>query len=255
MESTTQENITQEVEVLNNSNVIRNISFDQSEILWNIMKLYNNGEAFECDMTASQLKFYGKLKNRKYNIPEPKILFDVNPLQDKIIRIEPNGKLPLKDNSVSSIVVDLPFIVSPQTSASVLNPQKNRNMIYSRFSSYYPAKELYISYLHYVKEAYRVLKPNGILVWKTQSTISGGINHSSVEWSFMCMHKAGFYIEDEFILQAKSRLISSSKIKKQMHARKFTSTFFVARKVDKQKANMFNYFDLMDELDKQETNV
>ena len=50
---------------LDNSNVIKNISFDQSEILWNIMQLYNNGEPFDCDMTASELKFYGERKGYK----------------------------------------------------------------------------------------------------------------------------------------------------------------------------------------------
>ena len=43
---------------LNNSNVIKNISYDQKEILWNIMQLYNQGRPFDCDMTASKLKFY-----------------------------------------------------------------------------------------------------------------------------------------------------------------------------------------------------
>ena len=46
---------------LDNSNIIRNISFDQSEILHNIMHLYNNDEPFDCDMTASELKFYQKV--------------------------------------------------------------------------------------------------------------------------------------------------------------------------------------------------
>ena len=40
------------------------------------MKLYNNGEAFECDMTASELKFYGDVKGASYKIPVPKILFE-----------------------------------------------------------------------------------------------------------------------------------------------------------------------------------
>ena len=53
---------------LTNANIIKNISFDQSEILWNIMQLYNDGKPYECDMTASELKFYGEGRG-KYNIP------------------------------------------------------------------------------------------------------------------------------------------------------------------------------------------
>ena len=46
---------------LNNSNIIKNISYDQTEILHNIGLLYNGGsDQFDADMTASTLGFYGK---------------------------------------------------------------------------------------------------------------------------------------------------------------------------------------------------
>lgn len=41
---------------LDNSNVIKNISTNQSKILYNIMM----GKPFEADMTASKLKFYNQ---------------------------------------------------------------------------------------------------------------------------------------------------------------------------------------------------
>ena len=37
---------------LNNSTIVRNISFEQKEILYNIMNLHNNGEPYDCDITA-----------------------------------------------------------------------------------------------------------------------------------------------------------------------------------------------------------
>ena len=40
--------------------VIKSISYNQHEILYNIMQLYNNGEPFDCDMTYSKGKFYGR---------------------------------------------------------------------------------------------------------------------------------------------------------------------------------------------------
>lgn len=76
---------------LNNSNIIKNISYDQTEILHNIGLLYNNGsDQFDADMTASSLCFYGNGRG-KYNIPEPKILMDVFPQREDIIKIE-NGE-------------------------------------------------------------------------------------------------------------------------------------------------------------------
>jgi hypothetical protein len=60
----------------------------------------------------------------------------------------------------------------------------------------------------------------------------------------MCASNAGFYIKDKFILEAKARLISGSKIKKQQHARKYTSTFWVFKKDEKMAAKT-KYLDIM----------
>ena len=242
-----------ECKKLDNSNVIRNISFDQSEILHNIMHLYNNDEPFDCDMTASELKFYQKVKGNKYVIPEPKILFDVFPKEEKIKKIEPYGRLPLDDNSINSIVIDLPFVVSPPNAPSAVTNKEGASLIFKRFYGYYPVDDLYESYYHWISEAYRVLKPNGTCVFKSQNTISGSINHSSTEWSFMCAQHVGFTVEDQFILEAKSRIIAgSSKIKKQMHARKFTSSFYVFKKFIKKKSKNFNYFELIEKCSEME---
>ena len=239
-------NLTNVSEKLDNSNVIRNISYDQKEILWNIMQLYNNGEPFDCDMTASKLKFYEQKKSDKFVIPEPKILFDVFPQSDKIQKIEPYGRLPLDDNSISSIVIDLPFVVSPPNAPSAVNDKEGASLIFKRFYGFYPVDDLYSTYMHWISEAYRVLKENGTCAFKCQSTVSGGVQHNVEEWSFMCAQKVGFTMEDKFILEAKARLISASKIKKQCHARKYTSSFLVFKKTLKKKNKNFNYFDLIE---------
>lgn len=232
--------------LITNDNIIKNISFDQSEILWNIMKLYNDNKPFECDMTASELKFYGKGRGA-YEIPVPKILFDVYPQSENIQKIEKWGNLPLEDNSIHSIVIDLPFVISPANSPSAKNPKKGSQLIANRFSAYYPVDNLYASYYHWIKEAYRVLDEGGILVFKEQSMISGGIRHNSDEFSFMAAHKIGFKMIDKFILQAKARLISNAKMKNgQQHSRSYTSQFLVFIKEKKRKSKEFNYFDLLD---------
>lgn len=233
---------------LDNSNIIRNISFDQSEILWNIMQLYNNGEPFEADMTASELKFYGKRPGNAYEIPTPKILMDVYPLRDDIIKITPFQRLPSPDNSIGSMVFDPPFIISPHNCKSIREQKEGSNLIAKRFASFYPVGELYTNYAFWCLEAYRVLKDGGIFVTKLQSTISGGYSHNSEEWMFMCASKAGFYCIDKFILEAKARLISASKYKKQVHARKYTSVFYVFKKDDKM-AKKFNYIDMIKDVD------
>lgn len=217
---------------LNNSTVVKNISTDQSEILKWIIDLHNNGDSFDCDITASELKFYHS-KDGKYDIPTPKILMDVYPVNDNIIKITPFEKLPLEENSVSSIVCDLPFVCSPKTCKSVVDKKEGANIISNRFASWYPMQEGYENIYWWINECKRVLKEDGILVWKMQSSVSGGLQHWLAEFSALCAADCGLYIKDQFILEAKARLISASKINKQQHARKYTSTFWVFKKDDK----------------------
>ena len=69
----------------------------------------------------------------------------------------------------------------------------------------------------------------------------------------MCAQHVGFTVEDQFILEAKSRIIAGpSKIKKQMHARKFTSSFYVFKKFIKKKSKNFNYFELIEKCSEME---
>lgn len=227
---------------LDNSNVIKNISTNQSKILYDIMMLHNDGKPFEADMTASKLKFYNQ--GGEYNIPEPKLLMDVYPLREDIIKIEEYKPLPLEDNSIESLVIDLPFVVLPHTAPSVKDNKEGSNLMFNRFHSFYPVSDMFIQYKHWINEAYRVLKPNGICVFKCQDTVSGGVNYFTEAYSFMCASEVGFYIKDKFILEATSRLISSSKIKQQQHARKYTSCFWVFKK-DEKMANKTKYFDIL----------
>lgn len=226
--------------------VIRSTSYNQHEILLNIMKLHNNGNGFDCDITYSTGKFYGNFnitdKNgdkMKIEIPQPKLKYDVCPQMDDVVKIDAKGPIPIEDNSISSIVIDLPFVISPKNAPSVINGTEKSNIIFKRFSSYYPWYTMPESYYHWISEAYRVLKNDGICVFKTQSTISGGKNIMTPYYSWMIAEQIGFYTLDEFILLAKNRL-HSGKIKKQEHARKFHSHFFVFKKSKREKP--LNYF-------------
>lgn len=229
-----------------NDSVIKNISYDQSEILHNIMVLHNDGKPFDADMTYSTGGFYASRKNG-YTIPEPLMKFDVCPQTEDTVKIEPLGKLPLEDNSLSSLVIDLPFVISPRDCKSMVVNKDTSCIIAKRFSSYYPVTEMFESYHHWINEAYRVLKEDGICIFKTQGTISGGKCYLTPEYSWLCAENCGFYTIDQFFLMAKARLISG-KVKKQEHARKYSSTFYVFKKVGGKKK--INYFKFMDNNDK-----
>lgn len=146
------------------------------------------------------------------------------------------GNIPLEDNSINSIIIDLPFIISPKTAPSVKENKEHSNIIFKRFHSYYPYTELIKSYQHWIEESFRVLKDDGICVFKCQNNISGGKFYCSEEISWFFAQQCGFYVLDKFTCLAKARLISG-KIKKQQHSRNFTSTFWVFKKKWQTQAN------------------
>lgn len=237
-----------------NDTIIKNISFDQSEILYNIGQLYNNGSCqFDADMTASSLGFYNNARG-KYIIPEPKILMDVYPQREDIIKIDKWGDLPLEDGSIHSIVIDLPFVISPENAPSAKEAKDGSSLIYKRFSAYYPVDNMYLSYYNWLLNAYRVLDEGGICIFKCQSCISGGIKHNIEEFSFMAAQRLGFKMVDKFTLLAKARLISPGKYKdgKQQHARSYTSMFLVFKKEETKKRNKEFFFeDLLDRCERE----
>ena len=237
--------VIKEKKKLDNSNIIRNITTDQSEILWNIMQLYNGGEPFEVDITASELKFYGKRGGYKYDIPVPSILMDVFPTSENIIKITPFKPLPLDNESVGSVVTDLPFVCSPKTCKSVVEKKEGANMISNRFSSWYPMEEGIANIFYWLGECSRVIKENGIIVWKMQDSVSGGRQWLLSEFSVLCADYFGLYTIDHFVLQAKARLVSASKIKKQQHSRKFTSDFWVFQK-NRKKSSKVSLLNLLE---------
>jgi hypothetical protein len=231
------------------NNLIRSVSYDQHSILKDIIDMHNGGRPFDADITYSIGAFYGHFKRtmndgseQEYDIPRPRFTFDVCPQDDETIKLEPWGNIPLDDNSVDSICVDLPFVVAPRDSASTKkeNEKEGSNITFKRFSSYYPFTECMASYAHWLTECYRVLKEDGILVWKTQASVTGSKQMMTPEWSWLYATSLGFDTLDQFFLIAKARL-NSGKIKTQQHARKFSSTFFVFKKSIKKRINYLDY--------------
>lgn len=226
--------------------VIKNINTDQHRIIADIMHLYNNDEGFELDPTYSKGNFYGDFsginsfgERENYTIPQPKYKLDVYPLSDDVQKLEIMGKFPLEDKSIGSVCVDLPFVIS--CGPSMGNGNKNSNMTSNRFSAFYPVSNLVETYYHFLKESYRVLKDDGILVWKCQRTVTGGKTLNTPEMSWLFAESLGFDTVDEFYLEGKSRLISG-KVKNQEHSRSYVSVFYVFKKSKRKKIDYLSSF-------------
>ena len=211
--------------------IIKSISYDQIEIINNIIKLHIDSGVIDCDPTYSTGVFYKKNK-----IKDPNLKFDIYPQSDDVIESD-SRNLPLDDSSINSIMFDPPFVVSK--GPSLKKNKKGSNIISSRFSSYESIKELWSYYKESLIEFYRILKDDGVLIFKCQDTVSGGKNYFSHVFVMNKALETGFYPKDLFILNAKSRLISGN-MKNQQHARKFHSYFWVFKK---RKVNI-PYFDI-----------
>lgn len=202
--------------------VIKSTSYDQVEIIKNILHLHVPQGFIDVDPTYSKGNFY---KNGE--IKQPTWKFDINP-QTEGTEAACATDLPLAGDSVNCINFDPPFVMG--SGPSINNPKKGSNIIISRFSSFKNPKELLSFYKKAILEFYRILNNNGILIFKCQDCCISGKNLMSHVAVMNIAYNIGFYPKDLFILNAKSRLISG-KVKNQLHARKFHSYFWVFQKM------------------------
>lgn len=211
------------------SNYIRSVNDNQQQILCDIIKLYNNGNGFDCDPTFSKGVFYKNLV-----VPEPKLKFDLYPQTNDTIKAS-SDQLPIESSSINSIVFDPPFLISGKTWKE---SDEGSCKISKRFGAYYNFEELKQHYYKSLQEFYRVLTDKGIVVFKYQNTVSSGKNHFTDLFVKNSAIDIGFNLVDEFILLSKSKMTSfGGRWKHQRHALKYHSYFLVLRK----ERNKINY--------------
>ena len=191
--------------------IVVSYSFSQEIIFSNIMRLYNIKQ-FEIDPCFSKGNFYKK------NIPEPIYKYDINPQTKDTIQCDCR-KLPHDDNSISSIIFDPPFLIKTGPGSKIKD----------RFSCLNNLKDLFLFYKNSLKEFYRILKNEGLLIFKCQDFVSSGKQHWNHIKIYNIAVNIGFYGLDFFIYLAKSRILGNC-LKNQKHARKYHSYFWIFRK-------------------------
>lgn len=196
------------------------ISYSNDEIIKNIMQLYGI-ERFDLDCTYSKGVFWK-------NLPDPIHKTDLKPQRKDVIEAD-SGNLPFDNNQLKSIMFDPPFVIAGKTYA---DNKKGSSIISKRFEGYQNFQELKSHYNRTLIEAARILKDEGVLVFKCQDVVSSGKNHFTHCMVMEMGIKAGFNPKDLFILLAKNRINSfnGSKWKQQQHARKHHSYFWVFKK-------------------------
>ena len=204
--------------------MIKSISYDQGEIIRDILNLHVPEHKIDCDPTYSKGIFYTNT-----GIETPQYKFDILPYNDTVIYADCRN-LPLDNCSLNCIMFDPPFLATTGKSLK----EENGNIINKRFGVYSNEKELHQFYIDSMKEFYRILKDKGILIFKCQDKVSSGKQYMSHVFIMNEAVKLGFYPKDLFILLAKSRIVADWQLKNQKNARKFHSYFWVFQKCDTQ---------------------
>lgn len=221
--------------MMNNSNgymmnnkqndIVKSISYSQTEIIKNILQLHVAEHKIDCDPTYSKGNFYNNT-----GIEQPKYKFDIKP-QSNDVEYADCRQLPLGENSLKCIIYDPPFLAT--TGKSLQSPLKQNNIINKRFGVYPSEKELHQFYVDSLREFHRVLQNNGILIFKCQDKISSGKQYMSHVFIMNRAVEIGFYPKDLFVLLAQNRLTADWQMQNQKNARKYHCYFWVFQKCDK----------------------
>ena len=199
--------------------MVKSISFDEQEIIQGILKLHCE-YPIELDPTYSKGNFYKK------GIKAPKYKYDIEPQLSEVVKANAEH-LPLEDECINTIMFDPPFLATTGKSLLIKN---DSNKINKRFGVYPTEKKLHRFYINALKEFHRLLKNNGILIFKCQDKVSSGKQYFSHNFIINEAEKLGFYTKDMFILLAKNRIVADWQLKNQKNARKFHSYFLVFEK-------------------------
>lgn len=141
--------------------------------------------------------------------------------------------LPFEDSSMKSIMYDPPFIIAGKT---YKNSKEGSTLMTKRFEGYTNYSDLKKNYYNSLKELYRICDKGGFVVMKCQDTVSGGKQYFTHAMIMQMAINIGFYPRDLIVLTNKVRINSfGTKWKKQEHARKYHSYFWV---LEKKKVNI-----------------
>lgn len=188
---------------------------NEQECIKAILEIHNGGNDIDCDPMYFKGNFY------KNGLNKPKYRFDLNPQNGTDCVQADATNLPLDNMSIDSIMLDPPFLFG----------------VHGKTKNYYSAKthtifkdwtELENCYKGILTNAYRVLKRNGLLIFKCQDYTDSKttMTHCYV-WQWAT--ELGFYAKDLAILNIPKSKVYNGNLK-QKHLRKVHTYFWVFEK-------------------------
>jgi hypothetical protein len=208
-----------------------------SDIFPLILELYVKKNSTIADVTYGKGVFWRNVDLKKYILKTSDIKTGVD-----------CRNLPYKDEMIDCVVFDPPYMHTPGGTAHV-NHQGyenyyQNNSINNNKKYHEAVLDLYFSGS---KEAFRVLKNNGILIIKCQDEVCSNKQRLTHVEIINELVNYDFVTEDLFVILQKNKP-GVSRILKQVHARKNHSYFLVFRKNNKKnnKENTASLFELTD---------
>ena len=192
--------------------MIQSVFNNEQELLKGIVSLHCK-TPIEVDPMYFKGKFYKEIE-------QPKWKFDINPQVEAVVQRDAKN-LPFSPNSINTMILDPPFLFEKRNRINK-NYSANTHGILHGFEE---VEELYKGIL---KEAYRILKNKGILIFKCQD-FTDSVTTMTHCWVYNWAIELGFYAKDLAILNLPKNKVYNSKLT-QRHLRKVHSYFWIFRK-------------------------
>lgn len=184
---------------------------DEQELLKAILEIHCV-EGIDLDPMYSKGNFYRKIQ-------EPKLKFDIEP-QNLFTKKADAKDLPLKPNSINTMILDPPFCFG-------IHGKVKQNISAKRFTVLEDFNELQKLYKGILEESFRILKKSGVLIFKCQDYTDSKttMTHCFVyKWAT----DIGFYAKDIAIFVRNQRIYNPKLV--QRHLRKTHCYFWVFKK-------------------------
>lgn len=206
------------------ADLVKTINTKGVDIIKDILKLHVPSGKIDCDARYGKGTLY-----KDGQIEEPDLIFDDFPANNRVVAAN-STDLPLKDKSLNCILFNPPFLA---TKGKSLSKEDNNDIMPKFYNALSTEKELHNYYKDSLKEFYRVLKDQGILIFRCQDKVSGGTQYMSHCFIYEEAIKLGFYPKDLFILFSNKRPAPKWQTESQKNARKFHSYYWVFQKTNK----------------------